>query len=73
LWWELCDKPTSWRGTGAGSTAAGAGEAAVDAAPPACEGELEEEKLEDDPASEACVKGKVRPSGLLDLTGFSLL
>ncbi len=54
------------RGRCRGATAA-AGEGAADAAPPACEGERKEEELEDDSASEACVKGKVRPSGRLDL------
>ena len=53
------------RGRCRGATAA-AGEAAADAAPPACKGELEEEELEDDPASEACAR-QVRQSSRLDL------
>ncbi len=52
LWWEQSGRLTGGRGEGAGSTAAGVGEAAADAAPPACKGEREEE--EDDPTSEAC-------------------
>ena len=52
--WEQSYRLTSGRGMGAGSTAAGGGDAAADAAPPACEGEWEEEELEVDPASEAC-------------------
>ncbi len=59
------------RSPGRGSAAA-AGVAAADAAPPACEGELEEEELEDYQASEACVKRKVSPNSRLDSTGFTL-